>query len=143
MDMTSVEIFKSLRIFIVLAVLEVLILGFFCAGLTNHASMYDNMNAGVMASTNNQKCCNADISKYLGSLKENILVPPRDARDVLILLTLGLVLILIFASSPFRRTLINREQASFRFYTRENPDAALFNHLKLAFSRGILNPKIY
>lgn len=136
--------FRILKFPIVFAVLGVLVFGFLCAGLTSHASMHDGMSAAAMTSaTTDQKCCNISISKYLGSWKDTLLASPRDMRDILILLTLGLLFALASAALSFLYTPKDNKSLSFRLYARDNPNLPLFDHLRLVFAQGILNPKIY
>ena len=92
-----------------------------------------------------QQCCGTSISHHFNTWKNITLAVPDKVRDSLMLLALGLSLILggSWLSLRHRYPLPNLDILRLRLYIRQNPDLLLFNHLKLAFARGILNPKIY
>lgn len=67
----------------------------------------------------------------------------QNAFTIILLLLLAVV---FFAIGIFKRNLLllyNYHATRWRFYIRHNPELSLFNPLKEAFARGILNPKIY
>ena len=139
---------QKLKLPIALITLGVLTFGFICTGMATHASMHSlGMNSvGVtMLGANQQECCNMGISKNTDSWKSIILVVPDKMRAALSLLVFGLALVLGYGwlSLWNRRPSIDPDVGRLRLYIRENPDLILFNPLKLAFARGILNPKIY
>ena len=143
--MLSLSTLKLLKLPVVLIILGVLTFGFICTGMASHASMHGtDMDSPevVMSGANQQECCNTGISKNIESWKSTLLVAPRAVKDGLLLL-LGLATAFAFMGLRFIHNPDNREQLSYRFYIRDNPDLILFNHLKLAFARGILNPKLY
>ena len=141
--MTS-NFLEKVKFPLILIVLGVLTFGFACSGMTKHAFMHDaDMSSVAMTSSNNQECCNTGISKHIGSWKDTFLVVPRDMRDGLLILILGLIAALTVVLFRFRHSLSVDYSQSYRLYERDNPDLALFNYLKLAFARGVLNPKIY
>ncbi len=138
------SLLQKIKLPLILTTLGVITFGFACAGMTKHAFMHDaDMSSVAMSSGNNQECCNTSISKHIGSWKDTFLVVPRELRDGLLLLILGLIATLGLGLFRFRQPLNDHHLLSYRLYERDNPDLALFNHLKLAFARGILNPKIY
>jgi hypothetical protein len=129
---------------LILIVLGVLAFGFVCAGVTKHAFMHDaGMSSVAMSPVNNQECCNTSVSKHVGSLKDALLVVPREMRDGLLLLILGMIATLAIGLFRFREPFSDHHLPSYGLYERDNPDLALFSYLKIAFVRGILNPKIY
>ena len=139
---------KKIKFPIILTTLGVLTFGFVCTGMASHASMHNTgtNSFGVIISTaNQQECCNTSISKNIDTWKNIVLTVPDKMRDVLSLLVLGLALVLGYGWLSFwnRRPSIDLDIGHLRLYERDNPDLILFNHLKLAFARGILNPKIY
>ncbi len=143
--MLSLSTLKFFKIPVVLIILGVLTFGFVCTGMARHASMHgtDMDSFGVvMSGTNQQECCNTGISKNIESWKSTLLVAPREVKDGLLLL-LGLATAFAFVGLRFRHEPDDRGQLSYRFYIRDNPNILLFNQLRLAFARGILNPKIY
>ena len=138
---------KLLKFPIALTTIGVLIFGFFCTGIFTKSSMHMDMtnNIGSMSMPSEQPCCSSSISHHFDTWKNITLAVPDKVRDSLMLLALGLVLMLggSWLSRRHRYLLPNLDILSFKLYIRQNPDLLLFSHLKLAFSRGILNPKIY
>lgn len=146
--MLSLPTRKLPRSPIVLIILSVLTFGFVCTGMANHTSMHNmdmNPTRVTMSSANQQECCNTSISKNIDSWKNIILTAPDKMRDSLALLVLGLALIFGYSWLSLRNRHPSMEPDVGRLclYIRQNPDLILFNHLKIAFARGILNPKIY
>ena len=142
----TLDFLQKIKLPVILIVLSVLTFGFICTGMASHTSMHDTaMNSvGVTISgADQQECCNTSISKNIESWKSTILVVPREMRDGLLLLILGLIATLAIGLFLFQQPFSNHHLPSYRLYERDNPDLALFNYLKLAFARGILNPKIY
>ena len=137
---------QKVKISLILTVLGIFIFGFVCTGIASHISMHDpamNYVAVTISGTDQQECCNTSISKNIESWKSTILVVPRETRDGLLILILGLMATLAVGLFRFRKPFSNRQFSLYRLYERDNPNLALFDHLKLAFARGILNPKIY
>lgn len=143
--MFSSKIYKLIKLPIIFTTLGVLAFGFACTGMLNRQSMHAqaDMNVTAVMPVDNQECCNTSISKHIESWKSTFLVLPREIKDGLLLLLIGLVTALAFVGLRFKHDPDNRERLSYRFYIRDDPELALFNQLKLAFARGILNPKIY
>ena len=81
------------------------------------------------------------ISEHISSLQILLTTLP-DTRTILSLLLMLLVgAFLAFRSYPRKQ---HHDLVSIkRLYNTQNPEIPLFNHLKLAFAQGILNPKIY
>ena len=141
--MTS-NFLQKIKLSIILIVLGVLTFGFACAGMTKHTFMHDaDMSSVAMSSANNQECCNTSISKHIGSWKDTLLVVPPDMRDGLLILILGFIATLTIGLFKVHPPLSDYRLLFYKLYARDNPDLTLFNHLKLAFARGILNPKVY
>ena len=136
-----------IRLLVVLITIGALVLGFFCVGMfiksATHMTMLEDTQLISMASE--QECCGASISHHFDTWKNITLAVPDKVRDSLMLLALGLTLILggSWLSLRHRYLLPNLDILRFKLYIKQNPDLLLFNHLKLAFARGILNPKIY
>ena len=105
-----------------------------------------NSNPTLTAIASQESCCGTNVSQHIQSWKNTFLAVPQGVRDALTLLALGLTLILGYSwvSLWNRRPSIELDIGRLRLYIRrQNPELILFNHLKLAFARGILNPKIY
>lgn len=138
---------KLIKFPIVLITIGSLVLGFFCVGMFSksvaHMTMLENTQSISMSSE--QECCGTSISHHFDTWKNVTLAVPDKVRDSLMILVLGVALILggSWLSLRHRYPLPNLDILRFKLYIRQNPDLLLFNHLRLAFARGILNPKIY
>lgn len=137
---------KILRFSGTLITSGILTFGFVCMGMLSKIPM--NMSIAdrdSMPLLHEQPCCNVGISHTIDLWKNIVLGAPDKTRDILMLFALGLTL--AFGYSLFllryRPHLPDPDTVRVRLYMRENPNLLLFDHLKLAFARGILNPKIY
>lgn len=103
------------------------------------------MDMGMMPSEHEQSCCNLGTTNHMNSLRDVALIAPDKTRDTLTLLALGLALLLGYGFVTIwnRRPPIDHDVGVLRLYIKSHPEIVLFDHLKLAFARGILNPKIY
>lgn len=99
----------------------------------------------MLSMASEKSCCGTTMSQHIESWKSTLLIVPQAVRDSLALLALGLTLILAYSWLSFRDRYpsLDSDAGSLRLYVQQNPEIAIFNHLKLAFARGILNPKIY
>lgn len=141
--MFSANSHKLLKFPIILVTLGVLAFGFTCAGMTKHASMHNEADAAlVMQMGNQQTCCSTSISGHVESWKGALLAVPREMRDRILLLVFWLAIVFAISCLRFQLDFESR-LLSYKLYARDNPSFLLFNYLKLAFARGILNPKIY
>lgn len=143
--MHSLDVQKIIKFPITLITIGILMFGFLCTGIFSKASMdMSAMDMGVMTS-HDQPCCTLGAGHHIDMWKNIILVNPDKMRDAWTLFMLGLALIFAYSwvSLWNRRPSPDLDIGRLRLYIREHPDLLLFNHLKLAFTRGILNPKIY
>lgn len=137
---------KQIKTPIILLTVGVLVFGFVCTGFFSKALMnMPAMDMGIMSSEHGQSCCNLGTADHMNSLRDVALIAPDKTRDALTLLALGLALLLGygFAYVWNRRPPIDHDVGRLRLYIKSHPELVLFDHLKLAFARGILNPKIY
>lgn len=142
----SSRILQIIKLPITLITIGILLFGFVCTGMFSKASMdMSQMDMGMISSEHNQPCCTIGVGHHISSWKEVVLTLPDKTRDAWTLLLLGLALIFGYSwvSLWNRRPSLDLDVGHLRLYERDNPDILLFNHLKLAFARGILNPKIY
>ena len=139
------RIAKLIKLSVLALTISMLLFGFLCAGMFSGASMNAAMDMGVTSSWYNQQCCSLGVGHNVDSWKNIILIIPNKMRSILDLLALGSALIIGCALVSLR----NRQLSSnlgigrLRIYLREHPNIALFNHLKLALARGVLNPKVF
>ncbi len=136
---------KRIKLPIILITVGILLFGFVCVGLFTKTMQMSSMDTGTMSLQHEQPCCNLGISHYMDSWKNIVLVVPDKMRDTFMLLALGLALAFGYSWFSLRYCphLPDPDTVRLRLYVKENPDVTLFSHLKLAFARGILNPKIY
>ena len=89
--------------------------------------------------------CPMTIAEHL-SRWQGMFTAISQKTDILIQFLL-LALAFIFIASEFRQRILLLWSTQFsgrlRLYLKQNPHLSLFNQLREAFSRGILNPKIY
>lgn len=137
---------KIIKLTITLLTIGVLLFGFVCTGMFSKTSMdMSAMDMGVISSEHNQQCCTLGVAHHTSAWKDVVLTLPDKTRDAWMLLMLGLALIFGYSWVSFwnRRPPFELDIGHLRLYERDSPDILLFNHLKLAYARGILNPKIY
>ena len=82
------------------------------------------------------------ISEHIGSLQFFVTTLP-DTRVFLSALLVLLLAAFVASGLCFGKQRPNQLISAGRLYNTQNPELPLFNHLKLAFAQGILNPKIY
>ena len=128
---------------ITLIALGGLVFGFLCTGIFHNEIHMSTMDMSSASAQQDQQCCNIGPAHQFGSWKNIILVAPDKTRDTLTLLALGLILAFGYGWSSALNRKPHFDLDAGRLYVKENPDLILFNHLRLAFARGILNPKIY
>ena len=134
---------KFLKFSILLITLGIVAFGFLCTGVFHSGMRMSAMDMGSVSAQQDQQCCNLGPVHQFDTWKNVVLVAPDKTRDTLILLALGLILAFGYSWSSALNRKPQFEPDIGRLYIRENPDLILFNHLRLVFARGILNPKIY
>jgi hypothetical protein len=141
--MFPLKLQNLIKLPIVLITIGALVLGFFCLGIFAKTPMQMSTTGSALMSTAKEKpCCGSGISHHF-DISKNTLAVPQSLRDSLMWLVFGLALALGFSRLPFQNLSTKPKLLSYRLYERQHPDLPLFNHLKLAFAKGILNPKIY
>ena len=137
---------KFFKLSLVLSVFLGLIFTFSCAfahrsEATAHAATSESV---AVLTQSSEACCGTSLSKSDHSLKETFLtIPKNHARYLYDVLAIGLIVV---AAIIGRRLFEHIEQqlAYFvRLYSRQHLEIFALHYLRLAFSRGILNPKKY
>lgn len=136
------------KIFVVFAIIAGLTLGGFC--VKAHADGNMDMS-GVRKSEKftqitqaEQPCCGSSISQYTNSLRNITASIPNHTRDILSVI-FGLILSLAI-SGIFVGTKSQNEikfSTLQKLYLNRDFDPPIFNQLRLAFSRGIINSKVF
>ncbi len=137
--------FRIIKPVVIFATLATLVFGFFCVGMFNKTSMaMENMNmAGITAVQGEQTCCGGSMSQHMQSWTNTFLSIPREGRDLLTLFALGLFLVFVAVRSIFAQKTSGDLTFSYKQYLRHHPNLFAFQPLRLAFARGILNPKVF
>lgn len=136
---------NSIKFPIVFITAMVISFGFFCTEFFHEEPIKTNDMAptGMVYMQAEPSCCSLSVSQHMDSWKLVEQVIPRDVRNILVLLALGLVTLV----AMWRPLLVSKSPdldfIAHRLYLRSNPDLINLNQLRLAFARGILNPKVY
>lgn len=125
-----------------------LLFGFICVGLFHESSIgVDSAISSptLVAIAGEESCCGTNMSQHVKSWRDTFLTVSQGFRDTFMLLALGIALAFVYSWLSFRDRYpaLDPYVGRYRLYIRENPDIPTFNHLKLAFALGILNPKLY
>lgn len=125
------------RFFVLLSVLTLLFIGVF--GMNLSMSMQDDSKmSGCPLMVNSSSFCQMSVTEHISKWQQMFLAIPFSGA---LFILLGLVFAVWYLSQ------INYFSLSppirLRLYKREHPDIKLFDNLLLAFSKGILHPKIY
>ena len=133
---------KFLKVPLVLLIFLGMVFGFSC--VISHSETLAHSTSAEMGSVFGQEsenCCGTNLSQHHKPLHgEDLTFLRITHRNFFDLLILSFVTIsLVFG----RRLLDDRLSTLKKLYIWNNPSIPLFNHLVLAFSRGILKPKKY
>jgi hypothetical protein len=143
MNLTSRKFAAFLAIISLFAFLSVLLFGI---SHTFGMEMRENGTMGGCLFDGKAEICPMAFSEHLSRWQGMFTAIPQKA-DVLITLFLLISAFGAFLLFNLRRHLLllmfSRLSDRWRLYIKQNPHLSLFNHLREAFSQGILNPKIY
>lgn len=126
--------------------LSSLVVGFLCISFVHanlaHADMGAMHHAGQSATLNG--CCDAGVSDHMELWKSTLVGIPQGFQDVLVLIAFAIsttFLFFDFFATP--RLNPNFLFLRYRQYAREHPNIKVFDALRLAFAKGLLNPKTH
>ena len=134
---------KLIKFPVVLTTLGMLVFGFFCVGLFHKMPMEEVGATSMVSMQVYPSCCSMGISQHIDSWKLLSQSLPRDARDIITLFALGLITLVARWRPLLARKFSEVDLIAYSSYLRRNPGLINFHHLKLAFAKGILNPKVY
>lgn len=136
---------KFFRLPLVLLTFLGLVFSLSCAFNHPEASAHSALpEAGTFLTQASEACCGTNLSEHHKPLNGEFLAVPKETnRNPLNFLILGLLAVSIIFGRQFLDDIGRRLSTLQKLYIRDNPHIPLFNHLILAFSRGILNPKKY
>lgn len=139
--MFSIDLKKITKISAIFIILGAVIFGYFCLDTFTHHQMETGLTGNTSSVMQNaESCCSTTFSKYSESLLSNFNLSSR-ADDYLLILIISVVLAYIINS--LLRSITNTGSLLQRLFLLQNPNLVAFNSLKLAFSNGIINPKIF
>lgn len=145
LSMSSSDLFKALRFFVVPITVMVLFFGFFCTEMF-HAVSAEKHSAQTfdISESTTADCCNLSRMGHLDTWKGTFLMVTRDSGSALFLTLITSLALTVALWRPVASyTTHDPTHTRYRAYLRQFPDLNLFNQLRLAFSSGILHPKAY
>lgn len=136
---------RTIKFPVIFLTIMALVFGFFCVGMFDKtsAAMEGAHGKTMLSIEAEETCCGGTMSQHMQSWTNTFLTTPNNLRDGLSLFTLIFLVSLVFARSRFSFASIDQLLLSSELYLRQRPNLFIFNPLRLAFARGILNPKLY
>ena len=126
-------------------------IGFLCVSFAHLIPSHAGMNMGSMHVMHHMHqtlalngCCSAGTTDHMELWKSTLTGIPQGYQDILALIVFAVASTFIF-SDFFATPRLNPNFLFLRYkqYTREHPDIRVFNVLRLAFAKGLLNPKTH
>lgn len=141
-------LFSKIRTFMGGFILSSLIVGFLCISFVHNMSAHAGMDMSHVVHTNASTitgiCCDAGANNHMELWKSTLVGILETIQSLFVLVVFAFVAKVAFAELfGVPRPFINFFSLRYRQYTREHPDIGLFNSLRLAFAKGILNPKLF
>ena len=122
----------------------IVLLGFSCSlmfgKMLTHAGI---MNMDEMTAQGKQDCCTTNISHHFDYQKNTLAVLPPKLNYELIFLSVALMLFFGFVARIFKYHSSSLKTPRSYLYNWQNPDSLLFDRFRVAFAKGIINPKIH
>lgn len=135
---------KFSRFLIALGLTAFIAVSFFGISLTMGMEKTADGSMGGCLFTGMEEICEMNFTQHLTQWQSMFTTTaPQKALAFALLLLLAVVFVTV---GIFKRNLLllfSYYATRWRLYIRDNPNLSLFNHLREAFSQGILNPKIY
>ena len=130
-------------------VLFALGVGFLCMSLlpmfsVSHSDMEHGSHVTSFAGQSLSDCCGSASNDHTDIWKSTFIGIFQNLQTLLVLFAVALVAFRF--SDCFQFPLSGNDRIfaiRFRQYAREHPDILTYNPLRLAFARGILNPKLF
>lgn len=139
--MFSIDLKKFTKISLSMITLGVMVFGYFCIdNLTHHQINIGGINNHSSVVQSVESCCSTTFSKYSKSLMSNFNLPSRADNYLLVSI---ISVLLIFVINPWFRSRADIGSALQKLFLWRNPNLIPFDSLKLAFSNGIINPKVF
>lgn len=140
----SPVIFKATKLLVILTTIQVLLFGFFCVDMFYKTSVdAHTTNALTISEQVLSECCNTLLPGHLDTWKNTFLSITQDLGGSLLMLAISFIVAVAFSRKPPAIKLLDAGYMRYRSYLKQHPNSKTFSSLRLAFSKGILNPKLY
>lgn len=87
--------------------------------------------------------CKMSVIEHIALWQSMFTAVPQESATVFVLLALFIAVIFTIKNILAPPRLFKHNALAYKLYLARHPDLPLFNPLKEALSRGIINPKIY
>ncbi len=135
---------KFARFLLVMGLIAFLSVAFFGASQSMGMEMRDDGTMGGCLFIGVEEICKMSLIEHLSQWQSIFAtIAPQQAITFALLLLLAVVFVIVATIKHNLLLPFNHYTTRWRLYIRQNPHLNLFNHLRAAFTRGILNPKIY
>lgn len=140
----SSRIYTAVGSFVLLSLIVGLLCVSFVHTISAHADMEMSHATHKNSSVTLNACCDAGASDHMELWKGTLVGITNNLQSLFVLFAFSFVTVLAFSKLfSASRIGVNLLSLRYRQYTRDHPDIGLFNSLRLAFARGILNPKLF
>lgn len=135
---------KFSRFLLGIALIAVLSVEFFGASQTMGMEQKSDGTMGGCLFSGMEEICEMSFTEHLTEWQSMFTTTvTQNAFTTMLLLLLAVVFVTVGIFTRNLLLLFSHYTTRWRLYLRHNPELSLFNPLKEAFARGILNPKIY
>ena len=140
---------SGLKRFLTAALLSSLTVGFLCISFAYSMSPHAGMDmsgshsAYVASAVSLGPCCNPDASDHMEAWQSTFVGILQSFEILFALVAVAFVTLSFVDVCKLPRLAPDTLAVRYRQYAREHPDITAFHPLRLAFARGILNPKLF
>jgi hypothetical protein len=140
-----ISIKKSASFLLGFALIAYFAVAFF--GMSQAMMGMEKQNGGTMSGcifSGKAEICPMNFSEHLARWQGMFTTTvPQKALAITLLILLAVVFVAVAILKRNLFLLFNHRATGWRLYINQNPHLSLFDHLKEAFSQGILSPKLY
>lgn len=134
--------------FLSASVLMTLIGGFLCISFIHATPVHAGAGSDHVTHTSHgasvKNCCDVGVSDHMELWKSTLVGIPQGFQNLLMLFVLAVTTSFSFAGFlAIPRLDTKLLFYRYRQYAREHPDIVTYNHLRLAFARGVLHSKSF
>lgn len=140
----EIAIKKLARFLLVFGLTAFIAVSFFGISLTMGMEMRDDGSMGGCLFDGRAEICAMNFAEHISQWQSMFtFTTPQKALTFALLLLLTVVFVAVAILKRNLLLLFSYYTTRWRLYIKHNPELSLFNPLREAFARGILNPKIY